>query len=237
MILGRLTAGKRRVDQRRNHGTASRGSVLYLRPVYQEIIPVLRRAYDQSAARRDTESIAPWKEAERAAFGRLLQREGRRRLLEIGAGPGNYAARFRDEGFDVVCTDLSPEMVALCRVKGLEAYEKDFLALDFADGSFDAVFALNCLLHVPKANLPQVLANLRRVLRPSGLLFFGVYGGQDFEGVWEDDQSSPRRFFALYTDDDLLAAVSPFFEPVSFRSFMVQNQREDHFQSLVARRA
>jgi SAM-dependent methyltransferase len=47
----------------------------------------------------------------------------------------------------------------------------DFLHLDFPAGSFDAVYALNCLLHVPNADLPEVLAAIRAVLRPGQLHF------------------------------------------------------------------
>lgn len=55
----------------------------------------------------------------------------------------------------VVATDLSPAMVGFCRQKGLDAHVMDFLHLDFPAGSFDAVYALNCLLHVPNADLPE----------------------------------------------------------------------------------
>src|SRR5690606_27119632 len=106
----------------------------------------------------------------------------------------------RDQGLDVTCTDLSPEMVALCRAKGLHAHVMDFLHLDFPPASFDAVFALNCLLHVPGADLDRVLTEIHRMLRPSGLFFYGVYGGWSFEGVWPDDQHDPKRFFVFYPD-------------------------------------
>jgi SAM-dependent methyltransferase len=62
--------------------------------------------------------------------------------------------------------------------------------------SFDAVYALNCLLHVPNADLPTVLRAIRTVLRPGGLFFLGVYGGEPAEGIAEDDQYDPPRFFS-----------------------------------------
>jgi SAM-dependent methyltransferase len=74
--------------------------------------------------------------------------------LEIGAGTGNDGLYFQNNGLDVTCTDLSPDMVNLCREKGLKAYVMDFLSLDFPPGSFDAIYALNCLLHVPTRELP-----------------------------------------------------------------------------------
>jgi hypothetical protein len=43
------------------------------------------------------------------------------------------------------------------------------------------------MLHVRKADLGFVLEEIKNVLNPSGLFFMGVYGGEDSEGIWEDD--------------------------------------------------
>jgi SAM-dependent methyltransferase len=81
----------------------------------------------------------------------------------------------------------------------------DFLHLDFPPGSFDAVFAMNCLLHVPNHDLPAVLESIRGVLRPGGLFFVGVYGGDESaEGPIDDDRHVPPRFFSWRTDEQLL---------------------------------
>ncbi|MEU4225189.1 class I SAM-dependent methyltransferase [Nonomuraea sp. NPDC026600] len=124
---------------------------------YDDVIGPLRTAYEGSAKRRDVSGKAPWKLAEREAFLNRLKRQGCRRVLEIGAGTGQDSAYFQENGLEVVAVDLSPAMVALCREKGIEARAMDFLSLDFAPGSFDAVYALNCLLHVPNSDLPAVL--------------------------------------------------------------------------------
>jgi hypothetical protein len=44
---------------------------------------------------------------------------------------------------------------------------RPFLRLDFPAGSFDAVYAKNCLLHVPNHDLPAVLAVVGAILRPA----------------------------------------------------------------------
>jgi SAM-dependent methyltransferase len=162
------------------------------------------RAVDvMGAAWRDGLSKQPWKLAERQAFRERLTPGTR--LLEIGAGTGQDSAYFQDEGFAVVAADLSAVMVELCQAKGIEAYVMDFLHLDFPAGSFDAVFAMNCLLHVPNHDLPAVLAAVRAVLRPGGLFFAGVYGGNESaEGPIDDDEHVPPRFFSWRTDEQLL---------------------------------
>ena len=202
--------------------------------MYGQVTEALRAAYDQTAEARNTREIPSWKQGERQAFLQLLQAEGKRSLLEVGAGPGRDSRYFQHGGLQVVSTDLSPEMVRLCREKGLEAYVMDFLHLDFADGRFDAVYALNCLLHVPKGVLPQALREIRRVLKPGGLFFYGVYGGFDHEGIWEDDKSVPKRFFALYGDESIQRVAGQTFLVRDFKTIELPEDRSGmHFQRMI----
>jgi SAM-dependent methyltransferase len=200
---------------------------------YQDLLGSLRAAYDGRAAWRDQREKEPWKLAERDLFlGRLLD-DGGGRLLEIGAGPGHDSAFFAGHGLQVVATDLSPAMVAFCRRKGLEAHVMDFLHLDFPPGSFDAVYALNCLLHVPNADLPGVLAVIRALLRPGGWLYLGVYGGNGGEGTSGDDLHEPARFFSWRTDEQIRGFAAAQF---SVFDFHVIEPGRAHFQSLTLRR-
>jgi SAM-dependent methyltransferase len=200
---------------------------------YQDVIDSLRIAYDGRAEWRDQQEKAPWKLAEREQFlGRLLD-DGGGRLLEIGAGPGHDSAFFASHGVQVVATDLSPAMVARCRHKGLDAHVMDFLHLDFPAGSFDAVFALNCLLHVPNADLPAALAAVRAVLRPGGWFYLGVYGGNGGEGPSRDDLHEPARFFSWRTDEQIRHFATQYF---TIFDFHVVAPGRRHFQSLTLRR-
>lgn len=200
---------------------------------YGELVTSLRTSYDDGAERRDRTTKEPWKLAERQAFLDRLRAAGRTRLLEIGAGTGQDAAFFAAGGLDVTATDLSPEMVARCRAKGIRAHVMDFLGLDLPAGSFDGVHAMNCLLHVPDADLPAVLATVARLLRPAGLFFVGVYGGWDEEGVWEGDSHTPPRFFSRRSDARLQEFARHDFEVVDFHPAGTGQER---FQSLTLRR-
>src|SRR5215475_3862429 len=145
---------------------------------YDQIRAELRAAYGaDGASYRDALEKQDWKLAERAGFLRWLQRENCRALLELGAGTGQDSQYFAAAGLEVVATDLSPDMAATCRAKGLRTVVTDVAAPGFAAASFDAVHAMNCLLHVPNPELPGVLAAIQRVLRPGGLFFLGVHGG------------------------------------------------------------
>lgn len=192
----------------------------------------IRDFYDRDVERREASGYPEWKRAARARFCELLQREGRRRLLEVGAGTGRDARFFLDHGFEVVATDLSPAVVRRCREKGLTAHVMDVLAPHLPPASFDAVHALNCLLHVPGRRLPDALSALGGLLVPDGLCFLGTYGGREQEGHWPD---AGGRFFAFHTDEFMERAAARGFEVVSFDRVPLPDA-DLHFQALVLRR-
>ena len=197
----------------------------------------LREAYDRNAALRNVGELALWKLEERRRFFELLRTREAHSLLEIGSGPGMTAAWFRDQGLAVTCVDLSPENVRLCQDKGLASSVMDVTSLEFSDASFDAVYTMNCLLHLPKPELPYALQEIHRILRPSGLAYVGVYGGRDSEGIWEGDEYEPKRFFSFHTDDAILAAVHPWFEVALFKRIECMSGVDLHFQSMILKPA
>lgn len=113
------------------------------------------------------------------------------RVLELGCGPGHFWRETRDlrpRGWRVVCTDLSPGMVAeagreLSGEAGLSFATVDAQALPFPDSSFDLVLANFMLYHVP--DRPRALAEVRRVLRPGGLFAAATVGRRHMVGVRE----------------------------------------------------
>jgi SAM-dependent methyltransferase len=197
-----------------------------------ELRLALRRAYARQAGARDRRSIQPWKIAERQNFLERLQAAGAHSLLEIGAGTGQDAEFFAAHGLQVLATDLTPENVAACRQKGLEARVMDVCALDLPDAQFDAAFSLNCLLHLPKSEFPKALSEISRVLKPGGLFYLGLYGGQDSEGIYEDDTYEPKRFFSFWSDEGLKNHLEEFFEVISFNVIPLEEDPELIFQSV-----
>lgn len=201
-------------------------------PLHEDVATSLRAAYDGSAEARSSSDRAPWQLRERDAFLVRLQCEGRHSLFEVGAGAGHDSQYFAHNGLAVVATDLSPQMVAMCQRRGLEAHVMDILHLELPRGSFDAAYAMNSLLHVPNADLALALAAIHRGLKPGALFYLGVYGGpESFEGVLSTDWHIPKRFFSFRTDSQLLAAVEPYFHVEDFR--VVEEDR--YFQALSLR--
>ena len=105
------------------------------------------------------------------------------------------------------------------------------------DGSFDAAFAMNCLLHVPRPTLPAALGAVRTALRPGGLFYLGQWGGIDRAGIFAEDVYEPKRFFSYLTDDALLdVARRARFDVVDFHALDVGVEPGTHYQALTLAR-
>jgi SAM-dependent methyltransferase len=104
-------------------------------------------------------------------------------ILDLGCGPGRDLAYFRALGHEAVGLDGCASFCVMAREhSGCEVLEQDFLALSLPAARFDAVFANASLFHVPSAELPRVLGELRCALKPRGVLFTSNPRGDNTEG-------------------------------------------------------
>lgn len=195
---------------------------------------ILRQSYNNFAGEREKSTQQEWKVKIRDSFLELLKNEGKTSILDIGAGTGRDSKFFMDKNMDVTAVDLSDEMIKLCQVKGINSQRLDFYNLHEIGKKFDAVWSMNSLLHVKKADLGSVLEEIKNVLNPSGLFFMGVYGGEDSEGIWEDDIYTPHRFFSFYTDENIKKVVSDHIKIVSFE--IIETGGNSHFQSIIMKK-
>jgi len=199
-----------------------------------DIKKILIEAYNHHAQQREGNSIDEWKIQVRKDFLSLLETNHKKSLLELGPGTGKDSKFFSDHGLDVTCIDLSPEMVRFCKQKGLAARVMDMTNMEFESNAFDAVYSFNSLLHIPKAEFSLVLENVKRVLRPAGLFFLGMYGGLEFEGIWERDSYTPKRFFSFHTDEQIQHLTTQQFDLLAFKRIDFESN-DLGFQSLILR--
>lgn len=192
-------------------------------------------SYNYNADYREKSEIQTWKISEINKFLSYMGKKEGLNLLDLGAGAGKQAKLFMDKGIDVTCIDISEEMVRLCKERGLKAYVMDFYNLVFSNKTFDAVWSMNTLLHVPKNSIGKILKNVNRVLKPNGNFYLGLYGGHKFEGIWEEDFYNPKRFFAFYEDDEIKEIVKDFFEIIEF-VIIPLGKNKPYYQSFVLRK-
>lgn len=138
------------------------------------------------------------------------------RLLDAGCGPGNYSRVFFHLGFDCIGIDISPKMLDIARevlemqsgTRGpgeppppprlvpMDAMEPRFLA-----ETFDVIWYSAILVHVPRAQLPGVLASLRRILKADGVAYLSAQTGGGLRVRYEG------RVFVYYSEEELRSAL------------------------------
>ena len=172
----------------------------------------LRAYYDREMVERALRPLAGEREAHLAEFVRLCRSEGLASVVEVGCGAGRDGKVLSASGLAYRGLDLSAAAVAICRELGLDAREGSALDLPFAEDEFDAGWSMSTLMHLPGDGLTTALAELRRVLRPGGLLEVGVWGG-DEDREWTDEHG---RYFRSRTDDGLRSLLAEVGEVVAF---------------------
>lgn len=163
-------------------------------------------AYDAYPERFDAEFESHMRRYNAGHMQAFLAAVAGRQLLDIGAGPGNYAAVFAARGFQVLCGDLSRAMVELCRSKGLTAELLDLETFEIAQ-RFDGIWANACLLHLPKSRVPAVLDRLARHLVPAGVLGCAVKEGEGEAMLPDAEYPGTRRFFSYFTHAEFQALL------------------------------
>ena len=143
---------------------------------------------------------------------RLVRAGQGERVLDIGVGTGAFAALLAADGAEIWGVDPSAAMLERCKdaYPGFRLAPGAFGPLDFPAATFDVVASSFAWHHVPPAERPAALAEVRRVLRPGGRfclldIVFASAAAQaaardEIGSDWDDDEE-----YALVGDlDELL---------------------------------
>jgi ubiquinone/menaquinone biosynthesis C-methylase UbiE len=109
---------------------------------------------------------------------RLPSASGRApRILDIACGDGVMTYRMHQAGMEVVGLDLELTALVLARtqltkrgVHGTRSVRGSCMALPFADRSFEGAVAMELIEHLDPALNGTFLAEIRRVLKPGGVV-------------------------------------------------------------------
>ena len=124
-------------------------------------------------------------------------------LLDFGCGPGRDLCALTALGHVAIGLDGAAKFVAMAReLSGCDVWQQDFLALALPPARFDGIFANASMQHVPRAELPRVLGELRDALKPRGVFFASTPHGNNEEG-WNRGRygayHDPRTWSAFVT--------------------------------------
>lgn len=118
------------------------------------------------------------------------------KVLDAGCGSSRDSLFFKNQGFQVTAFDASKEMVKLAS----ELLDQKVLLMSFEDLSlteqYDGIWACASLLHVEKAKLSRVVAELAKHLKDGGVFYISFkYGREEY---WKEG-----RYFNHLDEDTL----------------------------------
>jgi ubiquinone/menaquinone biosynthesis C-methylase UbiE len=147
-------------------------------------------------------------------------------LLDVGCGPGAAVLETAPLVARATGLDLSPAMIARARsraegIDNVEFVEGDSAQLPFADGAFTAVLSTTSFHHYP--NPDRALAEMRRVLEPSGRIALGDLSSDRLvmRGVDAFCRRYEKGHVHFYKTEELVALLnSAAFRDVTARSLL-----------------
>src|SRR3989344_4008630 len=101
-----------------------------------------------------------------------VEKKGKRKVLEIGAGTGTYTKLLEEHFKDVTATDLRKEMIDLLKKKKIKAKVAvaDCLELPYKKASFDMVVGISLFHHIARNDRGKFFMEMNRVLKKGGKL-------------------------------------------------------------------
>ena len=72
-------------------------------------------------------------------------------------------------------------------------------------------------------------------MTPDGWFYWGQYGGETWEGIREEDEYVPKRFFSFLDDETILSVARRAFITVEFARVQLDDADSFHYQSLILR--
>ena len=139
-----------------------------------------------------------WYRAQHRLIFQTLQAElpdwREKKILDVGCGTGAILKQLGNPERNVGI-DLAPEAISFCRERGLNNVRQgDIHALPLPDASFDAVICSSVLYHQWVSDVEGAVREMRRVLRPGGVLLINVPAFSFLHSAHDEAVMTARRF-------------------------------------------
>jgi ubiquinone/menaquinone biosynthesis C-methylase UbiE len=144
------------------------------------------RVWEKAAPRYDRE-IRFWEKVQLGGGREWVAERAQGRVLEVAIGTGRNLPLY-PSGVSITGIELSPAMLELARQRAADhridadLYVGDAQALPFDDATFDTAVCTLSLCAIPDP--AAAIAEMRRVLRPGGLLLLVDHVGSSWWPIW-----------------------------------------------------
>jgi ubiquinone/menaquinone biosynthesis C-methylase UbiE len=139
----------------------------------------------------------------RVIDGQIINNQ--RNALDVGAGTGNLTGKLLEMGYNVVATDISPEMCAILKKKypqyipsKLTVLNSPIELLSFKQGEFDLVCAYSVLHHLP--DYAQALSTLCGYVKQGGVVYIDHEASPSYWGSEKSMLSELVKTFTFHSN-------------------------------------
>lgn len=121
-------------------------------------------------------------------------------ICDLGCGPGQIARYLHHQGVKTLGVDLSPKMIAEAQRLNPEIHlhQGNMLSLPDEDNSWGGIAAFYCIIHIPREQVVNALREMKRALKPGGLLLVTFHIGEKIEHMDEWWEKPVNLDFAFY---------------------------------------
>ncbi len=134
------------------------------------------------------------------------------RILDCGAGGKTPPlGLFYEHGFQTAGIDISEDQLTLAHRfeqehgMQLNIQKGDMQAIPFPDASFDFVFEMYAMLHLPKAGIRKTLSEIKRVLKPQGIAFVTFMSTDTFP--MDGKEKAPGEFHCIEDGQKIVHSI------------------------------
>ena len=173
-----------------------------------DILSNTQKSYDQVAAEyadkfKDEMDDKPF---DRDCLDRLAREVGDLGpICDMGCGPGQIARYLHRNRIATLGVDLSSRMIAEAQRlnPNIHFHQGDMLALPDVDHAWGGIAAFYCIIHVPREKVVDALYEMKRVLKPGGVLLLAFHIGDETEHLDEWWDKPVNLDFAFYQPKEM----------------------------------
>ena len=126
-------------------------------------------------------------------------------ICDLGCGPGQIARYLHRNGVKTLGVDLSLNMISEAQRLNPEIHfhQGNMLSLPDVDNSWGGIAAFYCIIHIPRPQIVDALSEMKRVLKPGGLLLITFHIGTEIEHLDEWWEKPVNLDFAYYQPNEM----------------------------------
>lgn len=123
-----------------------------------------------------------------------------KRILDVGCGAGRDTIYFNSDGFEAIGVDLAEALLAEAKKRSPDAKFKkmDFRKMSFKEKTFDGIWSMTSLVHIPREQIVSTLQEFHRVLADNGVIYISVKRGEGEKDEVDEKYNNEARTFVYF---------------------------------------